>query len=152
MLALLMTTTRAPRSSWQGSRPGQSSYITRGWPKDARETLREAGLLRTTWGGVIVKAEARGWFTKHQQSLAGNWTTCACGELSVLIPTDDQGTPVDLDLRRAGQAFASMVVRHKAKAAARLLVEIEARARIVANQIITQGLPKLYQGENQRQQ
>lgn len=107
--------------------------------KSAYEILKEAKLLSTYWGKRIALAEKKGYFTRHDLVKAAGWVTCACGKITADIPRmdDDHITgniPLDYELQDLGKVFPSRITMGHFKGAASILVEIEARAIIVAQQ------------------
>lgn len=103
-------------------------------PTPAATLLRSAKLHRTVWGKRIVAAEIRGKFSQRTCRLAKEWPTCACGRVPVDIPhyRNVRGMPKDFELQTLGGAFWYAVDVNKFSRAARLLIQIERRAAIVA--------------------
>ena len=112
--------------------------------KEVNEILEDAGLHDSVWGKRILKACEEGTFSGQDKELAGSWVTCACGEVTAGIPRgkdrysstytlSDEMVPQDAKLERLGLTFFYAVSEgHHCTTAAKLLVEIEARAIEVA--------------------
>ena len=101
--------------------------------KEVRDLLTEHNLQHSVWGKRIIKACETGEFTHVEKFKAGKWVTCACGESSVNIPTDDGGVPLDRELKRLGDYFPEVVCYEHPMKAAEVLIAIEKRAIEVAN-------------------
>ena len=54
---------------------------------EAKQYLELKRLDTTYWGKRIIAAENRGRFTDEDGYEAGDFVTCACGRLTVDIPT-----------------------------------------------------------------
>lgn len=68
---------------------------------------------------------------KRHQSLidrAGEWKTCACGELCKKLPRYNDNTPKDSALKRLGFAFYLKIQRPQWRKALATFAKIEARA------------------------
>jgi len=59
---------------------------------------------------------------------AGNWVTCACGQLCDVLPRDESGIPEDEQLRTLGKIFYDSIVDSDFKFAKKLLKRIEKRS------------------------
>lgn len=103
--------------------------------KTAKEILKENRLLSSYWGRRIVKAEARGVFSKRDVRKAACWTTCACGEQDARIPRDGDGEPLDEKLTDLGCRFYRNTLNCNAAEAAETLVKIERRAAEVLQEL-----------------
>lgn len=103
--------------------------------KNTEQILRDAKLLSTFWGRRIMAASKRKKFTEKEKNDSANWTTCACGRVTIDIPrVSSIGAPCDMTLRIRGYDFFSHVSGSRVRQAALTLVAIEERARIVASQ------------------
>jgi hypothetical protein len=59
--------------------------------------------------------------------MAGNWPTCACGQLCELLERNEDGSPADKELRILGLKFAEYVSGHKWCLALETFNKIECR-------------------------
>lgn len=67
---------------------------------------------------------------------SGDWRTCACGQLSVIIPRGETGVPVDSRLQALGMDFCCAVVARQFQRALSLLDSIEKRSQELINEIM----------------
>lgn len=81
-------------------------------------TLSNAHLETSHWGKRILAAANRGWFTNQDSADAGDWTVCACGKASPLVPRVEEfdaddgispGCPLDDRLASLGSGFSAYV-------------------------------------------
>jgi len=93
----------------------------------AKQLLTDNNLHNTHWGKNIIKAENRGAFTTENDSDAGNWVTCACGQHTKGILKDEFNKPDDKVLEYLGMQFTIDVVRQEFFKAAETLIQIEKR-------------------------
>ena len=100
--------------------------------KVVRDLLAEHDLHDSLWGKRILNACETGEFTRDEKVKAAKWVTCACGEASVNIPSDDEGVPFDKELKRLGEYFPDVVTYDHPTKAAETLIAIEKRAIEVA--------------------
>lgn len=63
--------------------------------------------------------------------MAGNWPTCACGQLCALLPRDHQRAPLDHSLRLWGVKFAEYVQAKKWCLALQTFEKIEDRTKVL---------------------
>ena len=106
--------------------------------KTSKEVLSKAHLDDTVWGKAIIEAEARyeedarsEGFTVDDCTRAGDWTTCACGNVDPELIRDG-GAPYDYDLEALGVLFSDFVESDEFVAAAHTLIRIEDRAAALA--------------------
>lgn len=106
---------------------------------ETRKVLKDAGLLNSYWGKIILEAEARGGFNPDQTDEAEEWPTCACGHQSPNIPRHQKnkaneeawtgsGEPKDEVLKMEGVEFSGYVDHNLYLGAAECLVRIETRS------------------------
>lgn len=112
--------------------------------KTALQILTKANLDETHWGIRIVEAEASGkGFCTKDRNQANNWMTCACGMITYDIPRHchpndlghyKQDAPEDGVLYNLGGLFYICISHGNYLEAAKVLVQIEDQARIVAKE------------------
>jgi hypothetical protein len=60
--------------------------------------------------------------------MAGNWVTCACGQLCSVLPRNNMGRPLDVRLQMLGTAFFHRIEEKKWCEALSVLHRIEERS------------------------
>jgi len=104
-----------------------------------KRILTDAGLEDTYWGKAIIQAQEDGAFTPELSEESGNWTTCACGKQSDMIPRQpDGGAPVDSILLKLGVLFCDFVGDNAFTRSAETLVKIEERATEVLKEVYSE--------------
>lgn len=98
----------------------------------AYDILKRERLLNSKWGRRIAAAERRGYFTNSMKDKAGNWFSCACGDMDKHIERTSLGAPLDPILLFAGQDFYYYVNHNEFVNAAGTLWAIEERSRELA--------------------
>ena len=95
----------------------------------AKKLLIKERMSQTIWGQRIIVAEANERFTENDAMRAGDWLTCACGEVDrhVEMISMDNG-PVDHELNDLGLEFSVCVGEDRFEDAAITLVSIEKRS------------------------
>ena len=73
------------------------------------------------------------WFDAWE--LAGNWTTCACGNQCDIIPRDTNGSPKDIILYRLGGEFHCSISSENISKSKDILKLIEERSAFLINEI-----------------
>lgn len=73
----------------------------------------------------------------NAQSIAGDWVTCACGNLCASIPREPDGTPIDNYLAKLGAQFFIAVWHREPERMAGLLERIEHRAAELLEEMAT---------------
>lgn len=74
---------------------------------------------------------------EEAQTKAYTWTTCACGNMCVIIPRDERGAPIDLILKDLGGSrgfYGAIMARDKDKAKS-FLKKIEKRSALLINKL-----------------
>ena len=99
----------------------------------ASNIIKEAALENTYWGKKIILAEESGTkFSRDDINEAANWDSCAVGTLAIKIErTNFSSAPTDRELYDLGYTFAAYVNEQNLLFAARTLVDIYNRAKIV---------------------
>lgn len=98
-------------------------------PFDWNEFLNQEEISYQDWRAALDKA--------------AEWTTCACGNQCDIIPREEDGTPMDLELMILGIDFVDEVSLRNKEGAKAVLASIEKRsAELIAE--ITQNLAEKY--------
>ena len=103
-------------------------------PQTAAAILKAAKIDQTFWGKRIIAAAECGSFTSGDLLESCGWVGCACGKLDQQIPRNYLGEPIDKKLVFLGVEFNAMVRCNYFVTAAKVLVAIEKRAKIVLAQ------------------
>lgn len=93
------------------------------------EKLKQAGLNKSYWGKIILKAEKSGSFTKKEQDEALDYRYCACGKAGIPEEYREKPTrsPKDEILRDWGAEFYAAVMGPYFDDATDWLIKIEQR-------------------------
>jgi hypothetical protein len=101
--------------------------------RKAKRYLEYKNLHETYWGKRIIAAEENGGFSDEDVELAGDYVTCACGKVTHDIPrSSETSIPYDNKIADLGLRFNTEVISEEPWEAAKILVEIELRARLIA--------------------
>ena len=109
------------------------------------ETLLTVNNLEDSmWGRRIVAAAKRGDWNDYDLSMAGRWTSCACGQMDPWIEIDPgtDGGPMDAKLWQLGCEFGKLYSSEQGDMfdrAARLLIAIHTRSMELYNEAVRTG-------------
>lgn len=98
---------------------------------NVRKLLIENGLIATYWGHIIARADEEGTgFSLGEMQSAGDWVTCACGRLEDEdgILREEDGSPIDADLRNLGFDFNDYIGSDQVVDACLTLIKIQHKA------------------------
>tara|TARA_B110000240_G_C13491269_1_gene449683 strand:+ start:1580 stop:1942 length:363 start_codon:yes stop_codon:yes gene_type:complete len=104
--------------------------------------LTVAGLESTMWGRRIVAAAKRGDWNDYDLSMAGRWTSCACGQMDPWIEIAN-GCPADSELWMLGCKFGKLRTTEQGdmfERAACLLIAIHTRSMELYDEAVELGL------------
>jgi hypothetical protein len=106
------------------------------------ETLLTVNELEDSmWGRRIVAAAKRGDWNDYDLSMAGRWTSCACGQMDPWIEIAN-GCPADSELWMLGCEFGKLRTTEQGDMfdrAARLLIAIHTRSMELYNEAVRTG-------------
>jgi len=92
--------------------------------------------MQPTWRERVVRARIRGHFVAQDRAWAGQWSTCAVGELARRLRLElarlDSGGPADPKLGRLGTSFFAAVLANDVLRAETSLTQIEDHALTLA--------------------